>query len=74
MVGDVPQSNGVIKQFSEEVQTKVSNYCMRNSDGMQRWYEMYKKQGKNRFKLKKNGTKQIGVSPIQNGYDFFQKV
>ncbi|MCO5608655.1 hypothetical protein L7F22_062869 [Adiantum nelumboides] len=32
VVGDVPQGNGVVKQFSEEVRTKVSNYCMMNTD------------------------------------------
>ena len=43
VVGDVFQGNGVVKQFSEEVQTKVSNYCMMNSNTMQRWYEMFEK-------------------------------
>ena len=28
VVGDVPQGNGIVKCFNEEVQTKVSNYCM----------------------------------------------
>ncbi|MCO5581359.1 hypothetical protein L7F22_035241 [Adiantum nelumboides] len=43
VVGDVLQGNGVVKQFSEEVRTKVSNYCMMNTDGMQKWYELYEK-------------------------------
>ena len=43
LVGDVPQGNGVVNKFSEEVKTKVSDYCMMNSDGIQRWYEMYEK-------------------------------
>lgn len=43
LVGDVPQGNGVVQRFSEEVRTKVSNYCMMNTDGMQRWYELYEK-------------------------------
>ena len=43
LVGDVPQGNGAIKQFTQEVQIKFSTYCMMNSDGMQRWYEMYEK-------------------------------
>ncbi|MCO5572395.1 hypothetical protein L7F22_026149 [Adiantum nelumboides] len=43
VVGDVPQGNGVVKRFSEEVRTKVSNYCMMNIDGMQKWYELYEK-------------------------------
>ena len=41
VVGDVLQGNGVVKRFGDEVQSKVSNYCMMNSDSMQRWYEMY---------------------------------
>ena len=41
VVGDVLQGNGVLKRFSDEVQSKVSNYCMMNSDSMQKWYEMY---------------------------------
>lgn len=43
VLGDVPQGNGVVKRFSDEVRSKVSNYCMMNSDSMQRWYEMYEK-------------------------------
>ena len=43
VLGDVSQGNEAVKKFSEEVQTKVRNYCMMNSDGMQRWYEMYEK-------------------------------
>ncbi|MCO5580232.1 hypothetical protein L7F22_034098 [Adiantum nelumboides] len=43
VVGDVPQGNGNVKRLSEEVRTKVSNYCMMNTDGMQRWYELYEK-------------------------------
>ena len=43
VLGDVPQGNGIVKRFSEEVRNKVSNYCMMNSDSMQRWYEMYDK-------------------------------
>ena len=41
VVGDVPQGNGIVKRFKEEVRNKVSNYCMMNSDSMQRWYDMY---------------------------------
>ena len=36
VVRDVPQGNGIIKRFNEEVRTKVSNYFMMNSDSMQR--------------------------------------
>ena len=43
VLGDVPQGNGIVKRFSEEVRSKVSNYCMMNSDSMQRWYEIYDK-------------------------------
>ncbi|MCO5560912.1 hypothetical protein L7F22_014532 [Adiantum nelumboides] len=43
VAGDVPQGNGVVKRFSEEVRTKVSNYRMMNTDGMQKWYELYEK-------------------------------
>ncbi|MCO5552535.1 hypothetical protein L7F22_006047 [Adiantum nelumboides] len=43
VVGDVPQGIGVVKRFSEEVQTKVSNYCMMNTNGMQKWYELHEK-------------------------------
>ena len=43
VVGNILQGNGVVKKFKEEVQTKVSNYCMMNSDSMQRWHEMYEK-------------------------------
>ncbi|MCO5563696.1 hypothetical protein L7F22_017343 [Adiantum nelumboides] len=41
VVREVPQGNGVVKHFSEAEQTKVSDYCMMNTDIMQRWYEMY---------------------------------
>ncbi|MCO5547670.1 hypothetical protein L7F22_001121 [Adiantum nelumboides] len=41
VVSEVPQGNGVVKRFSEAEQTKVSDYCMMNTDIMQRWYEMY---------------------------------
>ena len=74
VLGDVLQGNGIVKQFSEKVRSKVNNYCMMNSDRMQRWYEMYEKQGKNRSTLKKNGTRKIGVLLIQNHYNFFQKL
>ena len=43
VLGDVPQGNGIVKRFIEEVQNKVSNFRMMNSDSMQRWYEMYDK-------------------------------
>ena len=43
LVGDVPQGNGVLKRISEEMRTKVNNYCMMNNDVMQRWYEMYER-------------------------------
>ena len=43
LLGDVPQGNGVVKQSSEEMQTKFNNYCMMNNDVMQRWYEMYER-------------------------------
>ena len=43
LLGDVPQGNGLVKWFSEEMQTKVSNYCMINSDVMQKWYDMYER-------------------------------
>ena len=43
LLGDVPQGNGVVKRFSDEMHTKVSNYCMMNNNVMQRWYEMYEK-------------------------------
>ena len=43
LVGDVPQGNGVMKRLSEEMRTKVSNYCMMNSDVMQKWYDMYER-------------------------------
>ncbi|MCO5586268.1 hypothetical protein L7F22_040207 [Adiantum nelumboides] len=42
VVSEVPQGNGVVKRFSEAERTKVSDYCMMNTDIMQRWYEMYK--------------------------------
>ena len=45
LLGDVPQGNGVVKKFSEEIQTKVSNYCLMNSDVTQRWYEIYERTG-----------------------------
>lgn len=41
VLGEVPQGNGVIKRFTEQVRTKVSNYCMMNSECMQKWYELY---------------------------------
>ncbi|MCO5568202.1 hypothetical protein L7F22_021898 [Adiantum nelumboides] len=41
VVSEVSQGNGVVKRFSEAEQTKVSDYCMMNTDIMQRWYEMY---------------------------------
>lgn len=41
VVSDVPQGKGVVKRFSEDLRTKVSNYCMMNSEGMQKWYDMY---------------------------------
>ncbi|MCO5562452.1 hypothetical protein L7F22_016080 [Adiantum nelumboides] len=41
VVSEVPQGNGVVKRFSEVERTKVSDYCMMNTDIMQRWYEMY---------------------------------
>ena len=43
LVGDVPQGNGILKQFSKEMWTKVNNYCMMNSDAMQKWYDMYER-------------------------------
>ena len=43
LLSDVPPSNGVVKQLSKEIRTKVSNYCMMNNDVMQRWYEMYER-------------------------------
>ena len=48
VLGDVPQGNGIVKRFSEEVQNKVSNYFMMNSDSMQSFcnlhliHQMYK--------------------------------
>ncbi|MCO5549356.1 hypothetical protein L7F22_002826 [Adiantum nelumboides] len=41
VVSEVPQGNGVVKRFSEAERIKVSDYCMMNTDIMQRWYEMY---------------------------------
>ena len=43
LLGDVPQGNGLVKRFSEEMRTKVSNYCMMNNDVMQQWYDMYER-------------------------------
>ena len=40
---DISQGNGIEKQFSEEMWTKMSNYSMMNSNGRQIWYEIYKK-------------------------------
>ena len=34
LLRDVPQVNGVVKQFSKEMWTKVSSYCMMNNDVM----------------------------------------
>lgn len=41
VVGEVPQGNGVTKLFDEAMRTKVNNYCMMNSEEMQKWYERY---------------------------------
>lgn len=41
LTGKVPQGKGVLKLFDEEKRTKVHNYCMMNSDLMQKWYERY---------------------------------
>ena len=41
VVGEVPQGNGVTKLFDEAMRTRANNYCMRNSEEMQKWYERY---------------------------------
>jgi len=41
VMGEVPQGNGLLKVFDEAMRTKVTNYCMMNSEEMQKWYERY---------------------------------
>lgn len=73
LLGEVPQGNGVVARFSEELRTKVSNYCMMNNEGMQKWYEIYEETRQAQIDAREQWKRENVAGPYPEGLSLLPK-